>query len=73
MKREIKHRKYYNSPVMDEIIVDQEISMVMMSPPVDPGPDPWASRSSSSSSSTSIQNSFPSQENDPFGGNTVSY
>ncbi|WP_282039839.1 hypothetical protein [Saccharicrinis aurantiacus] len=78
MKRENKNKKYYNSPSMDEIIVDQEISMVMMTqPPGDytpPGTNPFLKTGSTSSlDNNPLNTSTPSTENNPFGGNSVSY
>lgn len=71
MKKNIKNKKHYSSPLVEEVIIDQMVSMNGMSTEP-PGEFPKVA-SPSTSQDNPIQQTPPSSENDPFGGNTVSY
>lgn len=74
MKEINKNKKLYKSPLIEEVKVDNEVSM--MDPTGDGGPeDPWAPAASPSPSKavSPVQANAPSTENDPFGGTTITY
>ncbi len=70
------NKKIYSKPELEVVVVDHEISLVMMtSPPPDPDPDEIFGAASTEGMSTqkSVQEYTPSSQNYPFGSSTPDY
>lgn len=71
MKQINKNKKQYQSPLIEEVCVDNEISMMWNSG--SEGLEPEIPSSASINSNSPLKATTPSSEDTPFGGNTISY
>ncbi len=70
MKKKILEKKIYSKPIAEVIEVDHEISLVMLTFPDDP---PGSAQQESPTSDSPLGGGSPTQQSDPFGGDSPSY
>lgn len=79
MKNSIQHitKKYYTTPKIEEVEIDREMSLVMESPPVNPGdptpPEPLDTSESTVKDLPSYRSATYPESSSPFGGSMPEY